>query len=112
MPSTICHSQRTRTGVAIDAAVLEQRALLEKAWARHKQQEKLAQYQQLDRLIGAQEKALLELRYESEALHAEAIQPDFGLLPFVSDGPVATPAQSANYDSPDGEYVDVSKKWE
>lgn len=92
---------------------MEQRALLEKTWARHKQQEKLEQYQQLDRLLGAQEKALLELRFESEALYAEAIQPDFGLLPFVCDGPVATPpAQPATYESPDGEYVDISKKWE
>lgn len=63
-------------------------------------------------MLGAQEKALLELRFESEALYAEAIQPDGGLLPFVCDGPVATPAQTGAYESPDGEYQDISKKWE
>lgn len=109
----MCRSKRTRTGLHIDADVLEQRALLEKRWARHKQQEKLEQYQQLDRLLGAQDKALLELRFESEQLYEEAIQPDFGLLPFVCDGPVATPAPTqTRYESPDGDYQDISKKWD
>lgn len=106
-------SKRTRTGLNITADVLEQRALLEKRWARYKQQEKLEQYQQLDRLLAAQNKALLELRFESEQLYEEAIQPDSGLLPFVCSGPVATPAPThVSYDSPDGDYLDISKKWE
>lgn len=95
------------------ADVLEQRALLEKRWARYKQQDKLEQYQQLDRLLTAQEKSLLELRFESVELYEQAIQPDFGLLPFVADGPTATPAPTnVSYESPDGDYQDVSKKWE
>lgn len=73
--------------------------------------QKLHQYQTLDTLILAQEKALQELRFESEELYQEAIQPDFRLLPFVAQGPVSTPPIE-NYESPDGEYLDISKKWE
>ncbi|KAJ8928954.1 hypothetical protein NQ314_018406 [Rhamnusium bicolor] len=35
---------------------------------------------------------------------------DFHLIPFKSEGPVETPPIE-NYDSPDGEYLDVSRKW-
>lgn len=91
--------------------MIEQRAILEKNWARHKMQEKLQHYQIVDKLLLNQQKALQELRYESEELYQEAIQPDPQLLPFKYQGPVTTPPIE-NYDSPDGEYLNVSKKWE
>lgn len=74
-------------------------------------QQKLHQYQSLDTLIVCQERALQELRFESDELYQQAIQPDFQLLPFVGEGPVASPPLE-NYESPDGEYLDISKKWE
>lgn len=36
---------------------------------------------------------------------------DQTILPFQAKGPVATPAIK-DYDSPDGDYNDISKKWE
>lgn len=84
----------------------------------------------LDRIQYAQQRALDELRKESEELYQEAIQviwipinnlfiinnwcnfqPDFQLLPFVSDGPCRTPPIE-NYEAPDGDYLDVSRKWD
>ena len=97
--------------MTVSPAVQEARALLEKHWARHKMQENLENYKIVDRLLMAQQKALQELRFESEELYNEAIQPDLNLLPFNAKGPVATPPVD-KYNSPDGEYLDISKKWE
>lgn len=91
--------------------VIEQRALLEKSWARYKMQNKLQVYQQIDKVLLAQQKALQELRFESIELYEEAIQPDLNLLPFHGEGPTATPPID-KYESPDGDYVNVSKKWD
>lgn len=88
----------------------------------------LSDLQTIDRLGFCQQKALDELRKESEELYQEAIQVsvsdfiqlmpengwlfqfDFHLIPFTSVGPVETPVIE-NYNVPDGEYQDVSKKW-
>lgn len=59
----------------------------------------------------SQQKALDELRLESEALYQEAVQPDMSMMPFTIKGPVATPPIE-DYVSPDGEYIYESKKWE
>uniref|UniRef100_A0A182T3M0 Large ribosomal subunit protein mL40 n=1 Tax=Anopheles maculatus TaxID=74869 RepID=A0A182T3M0_9DIPT len=93
------------------AALLESRALLEKQWAKYRMQETLADYQLLDRTVAAQTKALNELKLESEDLYQQAIQPDPALVPFRAQGPVATPPIKG-YEQPDGEYIDVSRKWE
>lgn len=85
--------------------------MLQKSWARYKHKEKVADYQCIDRMVRSQQKALEELRLESEELYREAIQPDINLLPFCAKGPVATPPIK-NYESPDGEYIDTSKKWD
>uniref|UniRef100_A0A182QWZ8 Large ribosomal subunit protein mL40 n=1 Tax=Anopheles farauti TaxID=69004 RepID=A0A182QWZ8_9DIPT len=91
--------------------LIESRALLEKQWARYRMQEKLGDYQLFDRIVAAQTKALNELRLESEPLYQQAIQPDQTLVPFSAQGPVATPPIK-DYEQPDGEYIDVSRKWE
>lgn len=74
-------------------------------------EEKLKDYQQIDQMLNAQQKALQELRFESVALYEQAIQPDMNLVPFHVEGPTATPPIN-KYDSPDGEYTNVSKKWD
>ncbi|XP_059616344.1 large ribosomal subunit protein mL40 [Phlebotomus argentipes] len=102
--------ERTRPSVALSAEVLEERALLQKEWARYKGHQKLTYYQEIDRMVQAQTKALDELKLESEELYEAAIQPDAQILPFKSRVLVSTPPIE-NYESPDGEYVDVSKKW-
>ncbi|XP_058117648.1 large ribosomal subunit protein mL40-like [Anopheles ziemanni] len=103
--------KRRRAKPSLTPELIEGRALLEKQWAKFKMQEKLADYQLFDRIMAAQTKALNELKLESEGLYQQAIQPDPALVPFGAEGPVATPPIK-NYEQPDGEYIDVSKKWE
>lgn len=62
-------------------------------------------------MVIAQEKALQELRFESVELYEQAIQPDLNLVPFHAEGPVATPPID-KYESPDGDYTNISKKWD
>lgn len=103
-------SIRTRPKSNLTAEAFENRVLLEKQWATYKMKEKLSNLQTIDRLVNAQEKALSELRFVSEDLYQEAIQPDLNLVPFKAVGPVATPPIE-NYESPDGEYIEVVPKW-
>ncbi|RZC35266.1 39S ribosomal protein L40, mitochondrial, partial [Asbolus verrucosus] len=102
---------RIRSLPALSTETLENRALLEKKWATYKKNQNLADIQMLDRIIFAQQKALDELRKESEELYQEAMQVDCRLLPYKTEGPLETPPIES-YESPDGDYVDVSKKWE
>lgn len=90
---------------------MEQRAALIKEWSKYRNEQKTMDVQLLDQLCLAQTRALDELRAESEELYQEAIQPDISFIPFYAKAPVATPPIE-QYDSPDGEYFDVSRKWE
>lgn len=90
---------------------IERRYQLQKRWTCYKNEQRLADFQIMDRLVQAQFKALEELRMESEELYQEAIQPDISLLPFKAKGPVSTPPIE-NYDSPDGDYIVEVKKWD
>ncbi|CAG4954299.1 unnamed protein product [Parnassius apollo] len=103
--------KRKRTPVQLSAEEVEARALLQKEWARYKREEHIANVAQIDRIMAAQRRALDMLYEESEDLYNEAIVPDLQFIPYTISGPVATPPIK-NYDSPDGEYVDVSKKWD
>jgi large subunit ribosomal protein L40 len=108
--NVLCSSIRERK-TAISAAVEEKRLGLQKQWSKFRMEEKLSDFQLIDKLSMAQNKALQELKLESEELYLEAIQVDINLLPFQTKGPVATPPID-NYESPDGEYIDISKKWD
>lgn len=105
------YSQRERKLTPLGAAQLEQRALLKKQWAHYKHEEKVADFQIIDRLVQSQNKALEELRLESEELYQAAIQVDLKLLPVYVKGPVATPPIK-DYVSPDGDYIHQAMKWE
>lgn len=75
--------------------------------------EQLHDFKLLDQIVSAQAKALQELRFESEELYQYSIQPAIHLLPFTTTGPVHNPPKiSTNYESPDGDFLDISKKWE
>lgn len=105
----ICRN-RIRNNRTISSEKLEERILLLKEWSKYKLQEHLKDIQMLDRIMYSQQHALDELRKESEELYQEAIQIDYRLLPYKSEGPVVTP-KIKNYELPDGEYQDVSKIW-
>ncbi|XP_065559751.1 large ribosomal subunit protein mL40-like isoform X2 [Artemia franciscana] len=89
---------------------LSQRELLV-AWSHHKQKEAERDLACIRKLLDAQGKALKELKLESEELYIEATQLDLSLLPYKAVGPTRTP-QIKGYDPPDGDYIDVSRKWE
>lgn len=63
-----------REVAVITPAVEEERALLSKEWTRYKRKQHLKDIQMIDRLMFAQQKALDELRQESEELYQAAIQ--------------------------------------
>lgn len=52
----------------------ESRILLQKEWTRYKTQQHLADIQTIDSIIYSQQRALDELKAESEELYQEAIQ--------------------------------------
>lgn len=102
--------KRARPAVTLSPETIEARALLEKAWCQYKKKEYMNHVSQIDRIMSAQKRALDQLYEVSEELYNEAVMPDLSLLPYQVKGPVATPPIK-NYESPDGEYVDISNKW-
>ncbi|XP_012538009.1 39S ribosomal protein L40, mitochondrial isoform X2 [Monomorium pharaonis] len=103
--------QRLRKLPPISEKEAESRILLQKDWNRYKTQQNLANIQAIDSIFYSQQRALDELRAESEELYQEAIQMDFELLPYMAKGPLKTPPIK-NYDSPDGEYINLTKKFD
>ncbi|KAK6635216.1 hypothetical protein RUM44_000467 [Polyplax serrata] len=96
--------------VNISEAVKEERAILMKKWCSYKQREGLSNILLIDRLINCQQNALNELRLESEELYQAAVKIDEKLIPLSFKGPVESPPKR-DYSTPDGEYIDTSKKW-
>ena len=89
----------------------ERRALLEKEWNRYKQEQWINNVRVIESIVLSQEKALKELRAASEQLYKKAVEFDDSILPYNTIGPVHTPPIN-NYDSPDGEYIDITLKYE
>lgn len=102
---------RTRPPPQLDETALNARSDLLQQWTAYRSKESQKDYSLVDRLIFAQQKALDELRLESEELYQEAIQIDPTLLPFATKGPLATPPLE-KYESPDGDYSDISRNFE
>ncbi|XP_043274301.1 39S ribosomal protein L40, mitochondrial isoform X2 [Venturia canescens] len=102
---------RIRNLPPVSQAVQEDRILTGKEWTRYKLKQRMADLQMLDTISLSQQKALDELRAESEELYMQAIQVDNAMVPLTIVGPKNTPS-IMHYDSPDGEYVDVTKKFE
>lgn len=65
----------------------------------------------IDRMLASQQKALEELRNESEKLYEAAIQLDYSYIPCEINGLVETPPIK-DYSSAEGDFVDISRKWE
>ncbi|XP_063705624.1 large ribosomal subunit protein mL40 [Culicoides brevitarsis] len=103
--------QRERKLAPLTDEIKEQRAALIKEWCNYRNEQKVRDVQLMEMLNQSHMKALQELRAVSEDLYQEAIQPDHTFIPFFTKMLVATPPID-NYESPDGEYIDISKKWE
>lgn len=96
-------SVRARPQIQLSEEQKEYRALLQKDWARYQRQQQLELHRVCLRIQQSQNKALNELRGESEELYQAAIQPIDILLPTTLNGPVHTPPIK-NYDVP-AEYL-------
>lgn len=104
-------NSRKRPVVTHDNNKLEDRILTGKVWAKYKHDEHYFNLQVISDLEYSQQRALNELREVSESLYLAAIELDESFLPYELTGPVETPPIE-NYQSPDGEYIDISKKWD
>lgn len=67
-------SQRLRKLPPISKEEEESRILIQKEWNRYKTQQHMATVQALDSILYSQQRALDELKAESEDLYQEAIQ--------------------------------------
>lgn len=101
---------RTRHLAPITQEEQDGRISLKKRWSEYKYEQFTSELNMIDRMISSQTKALEELRLESEELYKEAIQIDPVLIPYQTIGPVRTPPVK-DYDSPDGMFIDVTRKW-
>jgi large subunit ribosomal protein L40 len=102
---------RQRPAVKLSKEKIEERMLAEKTWTKYKHKEHFFNLQVINDLEYSQQRALNELREVSEELYQAAIEINESLLPYQLTGPVETPPIE-NYQSPDGEYLDISKKWD
>ncbi|XP_011637847.1 39S ribosomal protein L40, mitochondrial [Pogonomyrmex barbatus] len=103
--------QRLRKLPSISEEEAESRILLQKDWNKYKTQQHLAIIQTIDSILHSQQRALDELRAESEELYQQAIQIDFDFIPYTTKGPLKTPPIE-NYDCPDGEYTNITRKFD
>lgn len=92
-------SARFRPKVELSDEQLESRDLLQKEWTRYQKVQSNELRNVCLNLLKSQQRALIELRQESEELYQAAIQPDDLMLPMEVKGPVYT-APIKNYDSP------------
>ncbi|KAK0163983.1 hypothetical protein PV328_002658 [Microctonus aethiopoides] len=106
---------RTRPSIKLTEDILEERALLQKKWTLYKQRQHMNDMQIIENMLSAQSNALNELRNESEELYQAAVQVDtLSILPHCSNEPAAivdTPPIK-NYTSPDGNYTNITMKFE
>lgn len=102
---------RQRPAITLSKEKIEERLIAGKTWTKYKHNEHFFNLQVINDLEYSQQRALNELREVSEELYQAAIGIDESLLPYQLTGPVETPPIE-NYQSPDGEYLDISKKWD
>ncbi|XP_072166226.1 large ribosomal subunit protein mL40-like [Diadema setosum] len=103
---------RKREKVDIDFEESERRARLQKKWSRYRFDQHVAETNLIKTAMRSQQKALEELRKESEELYQAAIRPDPALFPIHITGPTHTPPINGYSNvSPDGEYIDITKQY-
>lgn len=92
-------SARVRPKLGLSEEQIDSRDLLQKEWSRYQIVQKRELQNVCLKLLMSQQRALNELRKESEELYQAAIQPDDLMLPIQVKGPVYT-APIKNYESP------------
>jgi len=90
---------------------IEERWLIQKEWSRYKFAQHSKEIRMIDRLVESQNKALTELRKESEELYQAAIAFVPNYLPIEIKGPVETPPKPG-YVAKEGDFIDISRKWD
>jgi len=104
------HTIRKRDVPPMSEEEYDRRLTLQKSWAKYKNDEHNRFIQNLERMRKSREKALEELKLESEELYEAAIQVDERLLPYKFSGPVRTPP-IAGYEPADGDYIDTTRSF-
>lgn len=102
---------RTRCLEPLSFEESERRARLKLDWSDYGAQLAMDDLRQIEKVQKSQQRALAELRAESEELYAKAIEVDAGLLPLSSPVLTTTPP-IAGYEAPDGEHADATKTFE
>ncbi|XP_074062567.1 large ribosomal subunit protein mL40 [Macrotis lagotis] len=107
-PAKCLLEDRQRPEPQLPPEARDRRTWLMRRWAGYKQQEQEAEREKVAAVLGAQRRALRELRLESEPLYLAAARRDPGLFPFEAEGPSHTPA-TPGYQAPEGKYNDVTR---
>ncbi len=82
-----------------------------KLWSIYKSEERVTELKSIKSMVYSQNRALNELRKESQELYESAISVDNDLMPFkVEDVKKETP-KIDNYETPDGRITDLTKQW-
>lgn len=100
--------KRKREPTVLSFEESERRALLLKDWTRYKTTQHFREMAAVTGMCRSRQRALEELRTESEELYQSAIQVDEQLIPFVHRGPLETPPIDG-YVAPDGDIQDTTK---
>ncbi len=101
--------QRQRKEVDFEAN--NQLKIITKLWSIYKSEERLTELKSIKSMVDSQNRALNQLRKESQELYESAISVDNNLIPFkVEDVKKETPSID-NYDTPDGRITDLTKQW-
>ncbi|XP_073973276.1 mitochondrial ribosomal protein L40 [Rhodnius prolixus] len=111
IPLEIINSADLYSRNLVESGIDDSRMLSVKEWARIKTKQCNNDAAMIYRILDSQQNALDNLMRISEKLYKSAIKVDNGALPWNCKGPVETPPIQ-EYESPDGEYIDISRKWD
>jgi len=103
--------QRARKLPQLPMEVSDARWKLVKEWAVYKNKQVEAETRFFQKMRQSQDTALEELRKESPFLYEECIKIDTDLITYEAKGPTETPPIE-NYNIIDGDYIDISRKWD
>ncbi|KAL1227025.1 Large ribosomal subunit protein [Trichinella pseudospiralis] len=87
---------------------LQNRCVFLKEWAKYQAKQYNAHHNQIRVMMKSQQKALVELKLESETLYSSALEINPDLIPCVFNGPVST-LPIPGYETPDGDYKETTR---
>ncbi|KAK6743220.1 hypothetical protein RB195_010465 [Necator americanus] len=101
---------RYRAAALLTEEQIDQRAVALKEYSRSRNQLQHLDDDWVRNALKTQQKALQELKTVDIELYQKAVAPAAASLPVVIRGPGLTPP-IANYQSPDGDYIDTTRTW-